>query len=187
MPLPADPGTTFQPKERQQLWKLALPSNPLSAFFFEAAFLALKTVLMNSPVLRNPDFQRFFLVHMDTSETGLGAMPSQGQEHPIISINWKLTPTEQRYPMEQKALTMEELLYYLAGRQFTLIREHAPLLWMTRAKNSNNKITRWFLPLQGFLFQVQQQAKARNCKSRWPLLTARTLVQLFVMGSSKLG
>lgn len=55
---------------------------------------------MSSPVLRNPNFQHLFLVHMDASELGLGAVLSrdfEGEEHFILYISQKLTPTEQRY------------------------------------------------------------------------------------------
>lgn len=66
----------------------------------EAGFQALKTALTSSTVLWIPDFQRPFLVHLDASEMGLGAMLSEdfeGEEHPIVHISQKLTPTKKRY------------------------------------------------------------------------------------------
>lgn len=66
----------------------------------EQAFQALKMALTISPILRNADFQWPFLVHMDVSETSLGAVPLQefnGEEHPIIYISRKLFSTERCY------------------------------------------------------------------------------------------
>lgn len=75
------------------------------------AFQKLKATLTRSPVLRNPDFSFPFLVHMDASETGLGAVLSQdfdGEEHPIIFASHKLTPAEQCYTVvKQEALAIK--------------------------------------------------------------------------------
>lgn len=89
----------------------------------EQAFWNLKATLTNSPVLRNPDLSLPFLVHMDASETGFGAVLSQnfdGKEHPIISASCKLTLAEKRYAaVKREALAikweLEELCYYLMG------------------------------------------------------------------------
>ncbi|EMP42589.1 Retrovirus-related Pol polyprotein from transposon 17.6 [Chelonia mydas] len=49
---------------------------------------------------------------------------------------------------------METLHYYLLGWRFTLVTDHAPLQWMHRNKEKNARVTRWFLSLQPFHFQV---------------------------------
>lgn len=77
----------------------------------------------HSWLLRNPDFSLPFTVHMDASETGLGAVRSQtfnGEEHLVLYISRKLTPSEWKYTaVEREALKItwakEELWYYLAG------------------------------------------------------------------------
>ena len=45
--------------------------------------------------------------------------------------------------------------YYLLGREFTLITDHEPLRWMAAAKDTNARVTRWFLALQDFRFRVE--------------------------------
>ncbi len=50
----------------------------------------------------------------------------------------------------------------LLGRKFTLVTDHAPLQWMARAKDTNARVTRWFLALQDFHFVVQHRAGAAN-------------------------
>ncbi|XP_053539534.1 uncharacterized protein LOC124628632 [Ictalurus punctatus] len=136
----------------------------------ERAFQALKEALTSAPILRNPDFDLPFTVHTDASETGLGAVLSQtfdGEEHPVLYISRKLSPAERKYAaVEREALAIkwaiEELRYYLAGRHFILITDHAPLQWMAKAKDTNARVTRWFLALQDFSFQVKHRAGAQH-------------------------
>ncbi|KAK3567623.1 hypothetical protein QTP86_020279, partial [Hemibagrus guttatus] len=55
----------------------------------EQALLKLNEALINYPTLRNPDFGLPFTLHMDASETGLGAIMSQSfeeEEHPVSSL-----------------------------------------------------------------------------------------------------
>ncbi len=50
----------------------------------------------------------------------------------------------------------------LLGLRFTLVMDHVPLQWMSRAKDMNTRVTRWFLALQDFNFLVQHRARAAN-------------------------
>jgi hypothetical protein len=77
-------------------------------------------------------------VHTDASEFGLGGVLSQiqaGEEHPITYISRKLLPNERKYStVEKEALaikgSLDKFRYYLLGREFTLVTDHAPLKWM---------------------------------------------------------
>lgn len=139
----------------------------------EEAFSQVKAALTSSPVLRAPDFSCPFLLQTDASDTGLGAVLSQiqeGEEHPIIYISRKLSPAERKYAaVEKEALAIRwavlELRYYLLGRKFTLVTDHAPLQWMARAKDTNARVTRWFLALQDFHFEVRHRAGAANANA----------------------
>ncbi|KAI2643107.1 Retrovirus-related Pol polyprotein from transposon 17.6 [Labeo rohita] len=139
----------------------------------EEAFQRVKKALTSEPVLRAPDFNRPFLVQTDASDTGLGAVLSQvtdGEEHPVIYISRKLTKPERNYAaVEKEALAVKwavlELRYYLLGRRFTLITDHAPLQWMAKTKETNARVTRWFLALQDFHFDVQHRSGASNANA----------------------
>ncbi len=116
--------------------------------------------------LHAPDFGCPFILQTDASDTGLGAVLSLekgGEEHPVMYISRKLTPAETHYAaVEKEALAIKwailELKYYLLGRTFTLVTDHAPLQWMARAKDTNAHVTRWFLALQDFHFMLQHRA-----------------------------
>ena len=96
---------------------------------------------------------------------GLGAVLSQvraREEHPVTYISRKLLPNERNYStVEKEALaikwTLDKLRYYLLGREFTLVTDHAPLKWMAGAKDTNARVTRWFLALQDYRFQVDHR------------------------------
>ncbi len=86
-----------------------------------------------------------------------------GMEHPVMYISRKLLPHEKNYAtIEKECLAIkwaiEKLRYYLLGRKFILVTDHAPLKWMSQNKGKNARITRWFLQLQDFQFKVEHRA-----------------------------
>ena len=116
----------------------------------------LKDALCSHPVLVTLDFSKNLLVQTDTSDTGVGTVLSQeqeGEEHPIMHVNRKLLSRENKYSIVKKEClavkwALDTLKYYLLGRKFTLITDHAPLVWMARGKDTYDRVTRWFLSLQ---------------------------------------
>ncbi|XP_054841809.1 uncharacterized protein LOC129333892 [Eublepharis macularius] len=131
----------------------------------QRAFEDLKAALSASPVLRNPDFDKPFILQTDASDAGLGAVLSQeheGQEHPVLFISRKLQPAEQKYAVvEKEALAVKwavgALQYYLVNNPFTLVTDHAPLLWMSRLKDHNARVLRWYLSLLPFSFTIRHR------------------------------
>ena len=65
------------------------------------AFDRLKAACLQAPILSFPDFNKPFLLEMDTSGRGLGAVLSQkqadGRYHPIAYASHVMNETEQRY------------------------------------------------------------------------------------------
>ena len=120
---------------------------------------------MYGPVLIAPDFNMPFSLHTDASGTGLGAVLAQmidGEEHPVTYISRKLLPHEKNYAtVEKECLAIKwavhHLRYFLWGRSFTLVTDHAPLKWMANNKDKNSRVTRWFLDLQSYRFTVEHR------------------------------
>ena len=148
------------------LTRKAAPNTVQWTELCQRAFLALKRRLCSKPVLCSPDFGKRFTLQTDASETGLGAVLSQevrGSEHPVLYISRKLLPREKNYStIEKECLAVkwavESLRYYLLGRHFTLVTDHAPLAWLHRMKDNNARITRWYLALQPYAFRVVHRA-----------------------------
>ena len=148
-----------------ELTKAKLPQRVCWNPEAENAFSALKAALCEEPVLKAPDFNKPFILHTDASGTGLGAVLAQvieGDEHPILYASRKLLKHELNYAtIEREALAVKwaihHLRYYLWGRKFTLITDHAPLKWMATNKDRNARITRWFLELQNYNYTVEHK------------------------------
>ncbi|CAM4612755.1 unnamed protein product [Leuciscus chuanchicus] len=128
----------------------------------QQAFTQLKAALCGGPLLHAPDFSLPFILQTDASDRGMGAVLSQeveGEERPVLYISRKLSKRETMYStIEKECLAIRwavlTLRYYLLGREFTLCSDHAPLQWLHRMKDTNARITRWYLALQPFKFQV---------------------------------
>ena len=136
----------------------------------EEAWSHLKRALCSKPVLTAPDFSREFVVQADASEVGLGAVLSQvkeGEEHPVLYLSRKLLPREKNYATVEKEClaikwALETLKYHLLGRRFTLVTDHSPLQWMAKNKETNSRVTRWFLSLQPYNFSVIHRPGRRH-------------------------
>ncbi len=88
----------------------------------------------------------------------------------MIYTSRKLTPAERHYAtVEREALAVKwavlELRYYLLGWKFTLVTDHVPLQWTARAKDTNARVTRWFLALQDFHFIIRHRAGTANANT----------------------
>lgn len=79
-------------------------------------------------MLQSPDFERRFLVQVDASGVGIGAVLAQGEpgeERPVLYLSRKLLPRETRYStIEKECLAvkwaLDSLRYYLLVREFDL-------------------------------------------------------------------
>ena len=131
----------------------------------EQAFQNLKQALCAQPVLVTPDFKKEFIVQTDASDVGIGAVLSQvrdGEEHPVVYLSKKLNEHEKKYSIVEKECfaikwAVEALRYYLVGRTFKLVTDHAPLKWMCQNREKNRRVTRWFMSLQDYSFTVEHR------------------------------
>lgn len=151
----------------------------------DRAFMDLKDALCKESVLQSPDFEQPFTVQTDASQFGLGAVLLQGEQghlRPIAFISRKLLPRETRYSTVEKEClavkwALDSFRYYLMGRKFKLETDHRALVWLGRMKDTNARITRWFLAVQPFDFEVLYRTGSENCTadflSRTPRVVSR--------------
>ena len=64
--------------------------------------------------------------------------------------------------LHQIKWALESLRYYLLGREFDLETDHRALTWMNSMKDHNSRLTRWYLSLQPFQFQIRHRAGKTN-------------------------
>lgn len=84
------------------------------------AFQQLKDLLLQAPVLRLPDFNKTFVVEVDASGVGLGAILMQ-EHHPIAFISQALNQQQQSLSTYEKELlavvfAVQKWCHYLLNR-----------------------------------------------------------------------
>ncbi len=124
------------------------------------AFETLKEAFTSAPLLIHPDPGKPFLVEVDTSTSGVGAVLSQQQRTPAKFLpcaffSRKLSPSENNYDIGNRALlaiklALEEWKHWLEGAQhpFIVLTDHKNLQYLHDAKRLNPRQARWalFLP-----------------------------------------
>ena len=136
----------------------------------QESFDKLKGEICKDSVLKNPDFNRKFILQTDASQIGMGAVLQQEFEdgrHPVMFISKKFSGAECNYAVIEKECyaivwAVKMLWVYLEGKEFTVISDHAPLQWLYRMKTSNQRLLRWNLILQEFKFSVSHIAGKAN-------------------------
>ena len=135
------------------------------------------------PILAYPDFEKPFQVHVDASESGLGAILYQDVDTNTKVINYAsrtLNPAEQKYhsgKLEFLALkwciteAFHEYLYY--ADECTVFTDNNPLTYVMTTGKLNAVGQRWVNNLANYKFQIKYRPgvvhKDADCLSRFPL------------------
>lgn len=132
---------------------------------------------MTAPILHHPDPEREFIVEVDASSTGIGAILSQRQGnpsklYPCAYYSCKLTPPEQNYDVGDRELlamkaAMEQWHHWLEGSKhpFTVLTDHRNLEYLKSSKRLNHRQARWALFFTWFQFTVTNRPGSKNTKA----------------------
>ncbi len=141
------------------------------------AFQHLKDAFSMAPILRHPDPLVPFVVEVDASTTGVGAVLSQfhGEPprlHPCAYFSRKLTPAEQNYDIGNQELlaiklALEEWHHWLEGASapFTVITDHKNLQFLRDARRLNPRHARWAPFFTRFLFSSTYRPGSQDLKA----------------------
>ena len=145
----------------------------------EGAFQTLKARFTSAPILHVPDLERQFIVEVDVSDTGVGAV------HPCAFFSRRLTPAERNYDIRNwellaVKLALEEWRHWLEGSKepFLVWTDHKNLEYIKTAKRLNSRQARWSLFFTRFNFHLAYRPGSRNMKPD-------ALSQLFVGEENK--
>ena len=162
----------------------------------------LKEKILTSPLLAFPDFAKPFLLEMDASKEGLGAILSQKQDdgrfHPVTFSSCSLTPAERNYhssKLEFLALkwgVTEHFREHLPYAPFMVKTDNNPLTYVLTTPNLDAMGHRWVGVLVSFEFELEYQkgwengvADALSCVPiRHDHRTVKSLMEGAVMGAS---
>ena len=132
----------------------------------QQAFDSIKQLLISSPTLRYPNFDREFLLMTDASNVGVGAILSQididEKEYVIGYASRALSNEERNYSTtERECLAVlfgiKFFRPYLHGTHFTIITDHGSLTWLMNLRDCNGRLARWSLQLQGLHYSIKHR------------------------------
>jgi len=141
----------------------------------ESSFHKLKRRFTSAPILTLPDPQRKFVVEVDASNDGVGAVLSQrsaaGKMYPCAYLSRRLTLAECNYDVGNRELlavkvALEEWRHWLEGAQhpFIVWTDHKNLEYIRQAKRLNSRQARWTLFFNRFLFTLSYRPGSQNIK-----------------------
>ncbi|KAL0165102.1 hypothetical protein M9458_040855, partial [Cirrhinus mrigala] len=141
------------------------------------AFDDLRQRFSTAPILHHPDPDRPFIVEVDASSTGVGAVLSQRQGepakmYPCAYFSHKLNPAERNYDVGNRELlaiklALEEWRHWLEGAKhpFTVLTDHRNLEYLRSAKLLNHRQARWALFFTRFDFSISYRPGSQNTKA----------------------
>jgi hypothetical protein len=124
----------------------------------------LKGLLVESPIPKQLDFSRPFILDTDTNNSRLEAILIQeekGVEHSIRYASRTLGGAEKRYSIAGKEiptaiLEMEYFYYYLYGKEFKLRSEHKILeAFNSKGMVESDRMRRRIKHIQNYSFNVE--------------------------------
>uniref|UniRef100_A0A3B3HZY6 Gypsy retrotransposon integrase-like protein 1 n=1 Tax=Oryzias latipes TaxID=8090 RepID=A0A3B3HZY6_ORYLA len=142
----------------------------------QSAFDTLKRLFVSAPILIQPDTTRQFVLEVDASDSGVGAVLSQREEKtdklkPCAFFSKKLTPAERNYDVGNRELlaiklAIEEWRHWLEGavHPFIVWTDHRNLAYLRSAKRLNSRQARWCLFFDRFNFVITYRPGSRNVK-----------------------
>jgi len=119
-------------------------------------------LLTTAPVLAMADFKKLFIIHVDASDVGVGAVLMQEDvhklEHSICYFSKKFNGAQKNYcTSEKEALglisALEQFEFYISPAQF-VFTYHNPLVFLNRTRTQNQRLLRWSLILQEYTLNI---------------------------------
>ena len=128
----------------------------------QKGFEAIKQLVSSKPILRQPQWDRVFHVHVDASGKALGAIlaqPDGETDFPIYFASRRFSQAEQAYTTtEREALGMifavQNFRHYLLGNSFVFYVDHQALLYLINKVIILGRLARWMLLLQEFDYKI---------------------------------
>uniref|UniRef100_A0A3B5Q730 Gypsy retrotransposon integrase-like protein 1 n=1 Tax=Xiphophorus maculatus TaxID=8083 RepID=A0A3B5Q730_XIPMA len=141
--------------------------------------------LTEPPILGYPDLTQPFILHVDASQEGLGAVLYQRQNNKMVVIGYgsrTLTPPEKNYHMHSGKLEFLALKWAICERfrdylyhapHFTVYTDNNPLTYILTTAKLNATGHRWVAQLADFNFTIKYRPGKHNTDadglSRMPL------------------
>uniref|UniRef100_A0A4W5NSQ7 ribonuclease H n=1 Tax=Hucho hucho TaxID=62062 RepID=A0A4W5NSQ7_9TELE len=143
----------------------------------DRAFSRLKELFTNAPLLAHPDPSLAFIVKLDVSEAGVGAVLSQRSGtppklRPCAFFSRKLDPAERNYDVGDRELlavvkALKVWRHWLEGAKhpFLIWTDHRNLEYIRAARRLNPRQARWAMFFTRFQFTISYRPGSLNTKA----------------------
>lgn len=139
----------------------------------EGVFVSLKQSLLNNAMLSHPDFGKSFLLSVDASSKGLGAVLSQLPEgndvaRPVAYASKSLNYAQSRYPAHRleflalKWAVCDKFSHWLRGQRFTVWTDNNPLTYVLSKPRLDACEHRWVAKLAPYDFDIKYIPGSKN-------------------------
>nr|KYP74091.1 Retrovirus-related Pol polyprotein from transposon 17.6 [Cajanus cajan] len=132
----------------------------------KVAFQQLKDLLSNAPVLALPDWNKVFIMDVNASGYGIGAVLMQ-DHHPIAYINRVLNQQQQSLSNYEKELlavvfVVQRWRHYLLDRHFIVRTDHYNLKYLLDQRLTTVFQQKWLVKLMEFDFSIEYKHGHEN-------------------------
>ncbi|XP_035984622.1 uncharacterized protein LOC118558239 [Fundulus heteroclitus] len=139
----------------------------------QTAFDTLKNDLSHSATLAHPDFERAFILAVDASFDGIGAVLSQIQPgekvaRPVAFASRTLSKSQLNYPAHRleflalKWAICDKFSHWLKGRHFTAWSDNNPLTYILTKPRLDACEQRWVAKLAAYDFDLKYVPGSKN-------------------------
>ena len=151
----ANPMTSLLKKGQKFIWSQEC----------QDAFEKIKAILMSSPVLAAPDFEKQFKLMVDASDVGCGAVLTQEGidhvDHPVCFFSKKFDKHQKNYSTIEKEclallLALQHFEVYVSSPPLPVLvyTDHNPLTFLSKMRNKNQRLLRWSLTMQEYNLDI---------------------------------
>ncbi|MCO5571930.1 hypothetical protein L7F22_025681 [Adiantum nelumboides] len=129
----------------------------------EESFNKLKQALTSAPILKAPDWDKIFHVHVDASNFAIGCILAQlgdgNIDFPISYASRQLNVAEKNYTTTEREglgliYAVKKYRHYLLANKFVFVVDQQALLYLVNNPCNTGQIVRWFIILLEFDFTV---------------------------------
>lgn len=122
--------------------------------------------MTQAPVLSLPDFSKQFVVEVDASGNGLGAVLMQ-EAKPLAYYSKAITGRALgRSTYEKELMAIVHLVHqwrnYLLGRRFRIRTNHSSLKYLLEQRITTMDQQRWIVKLMGYDYEIEYRLGARK-------------------------